>query len=422
MSRRSENRSRADPPPPRSNRRSAGSRTSSSRCRTAASAGHARCTRSPPQSTTTPRPLPKSPLRESALWCPRGSTASSRGPPARTTARAANRCRPDGTCSPCRTCAPRRRRSAPRAGRASLSFSSAVSMRTSAIVVDISRPFAVQRELSPGGHRRDDQPLRCHSPPSGQIASQGSPASMQVLHLRAVVRWLVKLHLFDVLVRERQAEAVAKRLEVVEAELLLLMRGHPALARGAHAEALHRLREDHRRLAAMRERLRIRCVKLAHVVAAAAQAVDVLVAQLRSECGKLGVLAEETLAVVRAVVGREGLELAVDRVRERAQQRAGAVACKQRVPIGAPHHLDHVPAGADEVRFEFVDDAAVAAHRAVEPLQVAVDHEHEVVEPFARRKRQTRRSIPARPSRRRRRSPTPCGLRVCARPRFADSA
>ena len=51
----------------------------------------------------------------------------------------------------------------------------------------------------------------------------------------------------------------------------------------------------------------------------------------------------------------------------------------------APDHLDHVPAGAAEIGFQLLDDLAVAAHRAVEALQVAVDDEDQVVEPLARR-------------------------------------
>ena len=50
-------------------------------------------------------------------------------------------------------------------------------------------------------------------------------------------------------------------------------------------------------------------------------------------------------------------------------------------------HLDHVPAGAAEDRFQFLNDLAVAAHRTVETLQVAVDDEDQVVEPFARGQR-----------------------------------
>ena len=221
-----------------------------------------------------------------------------------------------------------------------------------------------------------------------QIAAERGAARVQILHFGAVVGGLVELELLDVGIRQRQAEAVAERLQVVEIELLLLMRRHAALPARAHAEALHRLRENHGRLALVRQRRRVRRVQLAHVVAAAPQAVDVLIGEMRGERGKLGVLAEEALAVVLAVVGREGLELAVDRMRECAQQRARAVAREQRVPVRAPQHLDHVPARAGELRLEFIDDAPVAAHRAVEPLQIAIDDEHEIVELLARGQRQ----------------------------------
>ena len=50
-------------------------------------------------------------------------------------------------------------------------------------------------------------------------------------------------------------------------------------------------------------------------------------------------------------------------------------------------HLDDVPAGAAEDRFELLDDLAVAADRTVEPLQVAVDDEDQVVELLARGQR-----------------------------------
>ena len=50
-------------------------------------------------------------------------------------------------------------------------------------------------------------------------------------------------------------------------------------------------------------------------------------------------------------------------------------------------HLDDVPPRAAEHRFELLDDLAVAANRTVEPLQVAVDDEDEVVDLLARRQR-----------------------------------
>src|SRR6266540_1158029 len=66
-----------------------------------------------------------------------------------------------------------------------------------------------------------------------------------------------------------------------------------------------------------------------------------------------------------------------------AALRPGLVLGEQRVPVAAPDHLDDVPAGAAEGALQLLDDLAVAAHRPVEPLQVAVHDEDEVVELLA---------------------------------------
>ena len=50
-------------------------------------------------------------------------------------------------------------------------------------------------------------------------------------------------------------------------------------------------------------------------------------------------------------------------------------------------HFDDVPARAAENGFEFLNDLAVATHRTVETLQVAVDDEDQVVELLARGQR-----------------------------------
>ena len=71
----------------------------------------------------------------------------------------------------------------------------------------------------------------------------------------------------------------------------------------------------------------------------------------------------------------------------RLTQQAVVIAREQLVPLAAPEHLDDVPAGAAEDGLELLDDLAVAAHRAVEALQVAVDDEDQVVELLARRQR-----------------------------------
>ena len=68
-------------------------------------------------------------------------------------------------------------------------------------------------------------------------------------------------------------------------------------------------------------------------------------------------------------------------------QQARLVLLEERIPVAAPDDFDDVPAGAAERAFQLLDDLAVAAHRAVEPLQVAVDDEDQVVELLARGER-----------------------------------
>ena len=102
---------------------------------------------------------------------------------------------------------------------------------------------------------------------------------------------------------------------------------------------------------------------LVRIVAAAVQAPDVLVAHARDELQRFGMLAEEMLAHEGAVVRLVVLVFAVDRLLHDAQENAVLVAREQRIPVRAPDHLDHVPAGAAEVALELLDDLAVAAHR-----------------------------------------------------------
>src|SRR2546422_5937380 len=84
---------------------------------------------------------------------------------------------------------------------------------------------------------------------------------------------------------------------------------------------------------------------------------------------------------------RSLLILAVDDFAHALHEQTVPILGQQRIPLAAPEHLNHVPAGAAERRFELLDDLPVAAHGAVEPLQVAVDDEDEVVEVLARGQR-----------------------------------
>ena len=159
------------------------------------------------------------------------------------------------------------------------------------------------------------------------------------------------------------------------------------LAGLAEPEPLDGLGEDHRGPAGRRHRLGIGIPDLAGIVTAAVEVPDLLVRHVGDHRLQVGIRAEEMLARIGAALGLEVLVFAVHGFFHALAQQARRVAGQQRVPARAPQHLDDVPAGAEEGGLELLDDLAVAAHRAVEPLQVAVDDEHEIVELLAHRHR-----------------------------------
>src|SRR5690606_24129143 len=101
------------------------------------------------------------------------------------------------------------------------------------------------------------------------------------------------------------------------------------------------------------------------------------------------VLPEEVLPHVGAGLGLVSLVLAVDGGVHHVDEGALGVLGQEVVPAGAPDHLDDVPPVTAEDGLELGDDLAVAADRAVESLQVAVDDPDQVVETFPRSQRQT---------------------------------
>jgi hypothetical protein len=125
------------------------------------------------------------------------------------------------------------------------------------------------------------------------------------------------------------------------------------------------------------------CPSVQPLIVAAGKVAQIVVAEVRDHLAQPRVGAEEVLARVLAALDGVALELAVDGGVHLVQQHPVFVLRQQLVPLRAPDDLDHVPAGAAEHRFELLDDLAVAAHRAVETLQVAVDDEDQVVELLA---------------------------------------
>ena len=157
-----------------------------------------------------------------------------------------------------------------------------------------------------------------------------------------------------------------------------------ALASFAQPVALDGARQDDRRRALVLGGRLVGVVDLDRVVPAERQRLQLVVGEVLDHVEEPRVDAPEVLTDVRT--RRDGvlLILAVDDLAHPLDQQTVTVLRQQRVPLASPDHLDDVPAGTAEGRFEFLDDLAIAADRTVQTLQVAVDDEDQVVEFFAR--------------------------------------
>ena len=123
-------------------------------------------------------------------------------------------------------------------------------------------------------------------------------------------------------------------------------------------------------------------------MAAAQQLANLFVGQMIHHLEQFGIFAEEMLADVAAGLDGILLVIAVDGFFHALEQQAVLSSLRSSSSQSrAPDHLDDIPAGAAEKRFEFLNDLAVAAHWAIEPLQIAIDDPNQIVEILARRQR-----------------------------------
>ena len=175
-------------------------------------------------------------------------------------------------------------------------------------------------------------------------------------------------------------QPLAELEQLVLRHLLDLVGGVAALEALAECPALHRLGEDDRRHVGGLCRSLEGGVDLLVVVPASRQVLDVAVGEVLDQLAQARVRPEEVLADVGAVLGRVTLVLAIDRGVHLVEEHAIDIAVEQLIPCRAPDDLDDVPSGPAEHALEFLDDLAVAANRAIEALQVAVDDPVEVAE------------------------------------------
>ncbi len=194
--------------------------------------------------------------------------------------------------------------------------------------------------------------------------------------------------MLELAVGDRDRETVAERAQLIHQQFLLLVGDVHAFARRAHPVPFDGLGQNDGRRALVLGRRLVGGIHLERIVAAAIERPHLVVGQPLDQRARLRIPAEELLAHVVAVARLERLVVAVERFAHQLDQHPGVVGSEQRIPTRAPQDLDDVPAGAAEDALELLNDLAVAAHRPVEPLQVGVDDEDEVVELFARGQRE----------------------------------
>src|SRR3990167_4018740 len=212
-------------------------------------------------------------------------------------------------------------------------------------------------------------------------AAEGGTPLVQVLVFGAAGFRLEERQVLQFVVLHRDVEAVAELLEAGNVDFLGVVRGVLRLARTG-AITLDGLGQDHGRLFFVVDRLMVGRIDLVRVVAATVELPDLVVGEVFDHRLEFGAV-EEVLADEGAVLGLVVLVLAVDHFVHPPLQDTVGVLGQQRIPEATPDHLVDVPLGATEHAFEFLDDLAVAAHRAVEALQVAVDDEDQVVQLLA---------------------------------------
>ena len=240
------------------------------------------------------------------------------------------------------------------------------------------RKFSVERGLWRRQRRGSHDPLR-------QVTGERPTSFVEIFDLLGFGARVVVRGVLEMIVRDRQLQAIAEDPEFRLGQLLGLMGDVPGFDAWSQGPALDRLGQDHGRHPAMLGRRLVRRIDLAVIVATATKLGEVVVCQMFHELAEARIWSEEVLADVRAAGNRIFLELAVDGGIHFLDERPVHVPGKEIVPLTAPDHLDHVPARPAESRLKLLDDFPIATDRTVEALQVAVDDERQVVEALTSR-------------------------------------
>ena len=128
-----------------------------------------------------------------------------------------------------------------------------------------------------------------------------------------------------------------------------------------------------------------RGVDLLRVMPPPAHLTKLLVGEMLDHVEQFGMRTEKVLPNVIPRLDKVLLVLAVYNFVHTPDEETIVVFCQERIPITSPDTFDDIPARTSKSGFELLDDLTVTSDRTIETLQVAVDHEDQIVQPCPRR-------------------------------------
>ena len=177
---------------------------------------------------------------------------------------------------------------------------------------------------------------------------------------------------------------ITEPLQILQGQLLHLMRRVTRLEMRTQPVPLDRLGQDHRGLALELDRGLIRGIHLMVIMPATLQIPDLIIRQMSDHILGLRTLTKEMLPHKRPGLGLIRLVIPIRGLVHHLNQGIILIPIQQRIPLPTPHDLDHVPPRTPEERLQLLHDLPITPHRPIQPLQVAVHHKRQVIQPLIR--------------------------------------
>src|SRR5256885_6119617 len=215
-----------------------------------------------------------------------------------------------------------------------------------------------------------------------QISAQLLAARLQVFPLRAVVRRAIERSIVQFFIGNGDSKARAKGAQLIFIQLLLLMSDVLAFARLAQAIALDGFRENDGWCAFVLYRGFICRMYFDRIVPSQPHTGQLLVRKMFDHFQETWICAAKVLPEVSSALNKIFLILPVCDLAHPPDKQSVAIVLDEHVPIPTPDHLDYIPARSAENCLQLLNNLSIPADRSIQPLQIAVHDEDEIVQPL----------------------------------------